>query len=177
MSRIHHFYFCIGSNIQPEIHLPKAVELLKNHGQVRTISTAWESHAVGAEGPNFLNACVSLAAPCTLADARTRIIRPIEAALGRRRAGNRNAPRTIDLDVVLYDQRPSRLKYWEHAFMIVPLAELLPEYIHPTLHKKLAQAAEDMRKHTWIRPRAEVLPGEQRQAEGPLRGEADRLRG
>lgn len=177
MSRSHHFYLCIGSNVQPESHLPKAVELLKSRGQVLAVSTAWESHAVGVEGPNFLNACVSMAANCSLADARTRIIRPIEAALGRSRTGNRNAPRTIDLDVVLYDQAPSRLEYWEHAFMIVPLAELLPQYLHPTLHKKLAQVAEDMRKHMWIRPRSEILPGPQQPAGGPARGATGPRRG
>ncbi len=157
MSRPHHFYICIGSNLLPETHLPRAVDLLRNYGQVLAVSTAWESHAVGVEGPNFLNACVSMTARCAPADARRRIVRPIEAALGRRRIADKNAPRTIDLDIVLYDQKPSRLEYWAHAFMIVPLAELLPEYVHPALHKKLAQAAEDMRKDTWIRPRPEVF--------------------
>ncbi|MEW6028321.1 MAG: 2-amino-4-hydroxy-6-hydroxymethyldihydropteridine diphosphokinase [Chloroflexota bacterium] len=177
MSSLHHFYLCIGSNIQPEIHLPKAVELLRKRGRILAVSAAWESHAVGVEGPNFLNACVAMAAPCPFASAAKHIIRPVESALGRRRTSDKNAPRTIDLDVVLYDQRPSRLEYWAHAFMIVPLAELLPEYVHPILHKELAQAAEDMRKHTWIRPRAEVLPGPKRQTEGPVRGEAGRLPG
>lgn len=177
MSRSHHFYLCIGSNVQPEIHLPKAVELLKSRGQVLAVSTAWESHAVGVEGPNFLNACVSMTANCSLANARTRIVRPIEAALGRRRVNDKYAPRTIDLDVVLCDQTPSRLEYWEHAFMIVPLAELLPEYIHPTLHEKLARVAEDLRKQTWIRPRPEILPGPQEPAGGPARGATDPRRG
>jgi 2-amino-4-hydroxy-6-hydroxymethyldihydropteridine diphosphokinase len=177
MSKQHHFYLCIGSNIQPEINLPKAVERLQNYGRVLAVSTAWESHAVGVEGPNFLNACVSMTAHCSLTNARRQVIRPIERALGRVRTRDKNSPRGIDVDVVMYDGKPSRLEYWEQAFMIVPLAELLPNYEHPSRHQKLAHIAEDMRKHTWIRPRAEILPGPQQQAGGPARAATDPRRG
>ena len=68
-------------------------------------------------------------------------------------------PRPIDIDLVMYNDEPLRLEYWEQAFMIVPLAELLPEFEHPTLKKKLAQVAEHQREQVWIQPRAGILSG------------------
>ena len=58
MSDFHLAYLNLGSNIQAETHLVRAVELLHEYGEVLNVSSAWESKSVGAEGPNYLNACV-----------------------------------------------------------------------------------------------------------------------
>ena len=55
---MHQVYLSLGSNIQPEVNLPRAVELLQEYGKFIKVSRAWESEAVGSDGPNFLNACV-----------------------------------------------------------------------------------------------------------------------
>jgi len=151
---------CLGSNIQPALNLRRAVKLLQDQTSVRRVSSAWESRAVGAtETPNFLNACVELFTELSPAGLVEELIRPTEAALGRRRTEDKNAPRTIDADLILYDDEPMRMEYWQEAFLLVPLAELHPELLHPLTGQRLAAAAEAARAATWMRPRPEALKG------------------
>ena len=159
MNEPHRIYLSLGSNIEPAPHLRQAIELLRRHGEDLTTSSVWETNAVGVTGSNFLNVCVRLTTPLPLAEIKEKIIRPIESALGRIRTEAKDAPRPIDIDLVLYDQQPVRMEYWQHAFMVVPLAELLPEFEHPTLNEKLAQVAEHMREQVWIQPKAGILFG------------------
>lgn len=159
MSEHHRIFLSLGSNIEPALHLHQAIEMLKLKGQDLSISSVWETNAVEVTGPNFLNVCVGLTNPLALAEIKEKLIRPIESALGRIRTEDKDAPRTIDIDLVMYDQEPVRMEYWQHAFMVVPLAELLPEFEHPTLKKKLAQVAEHMREQVWIQPRTGILSG------------------
>ncbi len=155
---MHRVYLSIGSNIQPEINLPKAIDLLNGFGTVRAISSAWESHAVGAPGqPNFLNACVLLETSLPRGNLKEKLVHPIETALGRKRTSDKNAPRTIDLDLILIDDEPVNLEKWNYPFVIVPLAELAPEIVHPIAHEKIIQVAEQMRSATWIEKRSEIL--------------------
>lgn len=155
---MHRVYLSIGSNIQPEINLPKAIELLGGFGTILAISSAWESHAVGAPGqPDFLNACVVLETSLSHDDLKEKLIRPIEVALGRQRSADKNAPRTIDLDLILVDDEPVNLEKWNYPFVIVPLAGLAPEIIHPLTREKIIQVAERMRSETWIIKRSEIL--------------------
>jgi 2-amino-4-hydroxy-6-hydroxymethyldihydropteridine diphosphokinase len=158
MSDFHRVCLCLGSNVEPEKNLRSAVELLRARGRVLRISTAWESAAVGSGGPNFLNACALFTTRLAAPELVDQVIRPIESSLGRRRSADRSAPRQIDIDIVLYDEQPLRLEYWEQAFMIVPLSELLPEFRHPLTHEPLASIAGRLRLETWLEPRPSVLP-------------------
>jgi 2-amino-4-hydroxy-6-hydroxymethyldihydropteridine diphosphokinase len=156
MNDLHHVYLSLGSNIKPEVHLPKAVRMLKEVGQVQAISNAWESHAVGSDGPNFLNACVLFLSNLQPDDLKDQIIRPIEANLGRVRYADKNAPRTIDLDVVLFDETPFNIEFWAYAFVVVPLAELIPDFVHPVSGEKLSRVSEQLQNQVWIVPRKEL---------------------
>ncbi|HUI89227.1 MAG TPA: 2-amino-4-hydroxy-6-hydroxymethyldihydropteridine diphosphokinase [Anaerolineales bacterium] len=157
MNDLHQAYLSLGSNIDPEIHLPGAIGLLKEYGQVRAVSRAWQSHAVGSDGPDFLNACVLFLSHLPPYDLKEQIIRPIEARLGRVRYADKNAPRTIDLDILLFDETPLNIEFWAYAFVIIPLAELIPDFIHPVSGKKLASAAELLQSQVWIVPRKDVV--------------------
>lgn len=156
MSDLHQAYLSLGSNIKPEVHLPKAIQRLRDYGQVKAISSAWESHAVGSDGPNFLNACVLFLTNLPPYEMKEKIIRSIEAELGRVRYADKNAPRTIDIDIVLFDDRPLNTEFWEYAFVAVPLAELIPRFIHPIRKEKLAQVAEQLQGQVWIVRREDV---------------------
>jgi len=156
MDELHRAYLSIGSNIEPEANLPKAIRLLREYGEVLEISGAWESHSVGADGPNFLNACVLFLSSLPPYELKEGIIRPIEAALGRVRYADKNAPRTIDLDIVLFDGKPLNVDFWDYAFVVVPLAELIPDFDHPTRREKLVRVAEQLRNRIWIVPRTDV---------------------
>src|ERR1700690_2796354 len=157
MNDLHHAYLSLGSNIKPEVHLPKAIQMLKEGGQGRAVSHVWESQAVGSDGPDFLNACVLFLSNLPPYDLKEQIIRPIEASLGRVRYADKNAPRTIDLDVVLFDETPFNVEFWAYAFVVVPLAELIPDFVHPVRGEKLARAAAQLQSQVWIVPRNDVL--------------------
>ena len=90
VSKLHRATLNLGSNLKPEINLPKAVELLKQVSQVIAISQVWESESVGFAGPNFLNACVICLTDVQVELFKEAVIRPIENTLGRVRAENRN---------------------------------------------------------------------------------------
>ena len=156
----HTVYLSLGSNIEPESNLPRAIELLKQNYEVTGVSTAWENQAVGAvDVPNFLNACISLLTTLSAPEFIEHAIRPVESFLGRTRGEDPNASRTIDIDIILYDDQPMRLEYWRQAFMVVPLAELLPEFMDPVSGKPLSMAAREALKNSWMLPRPEVLEG------------------
>ena len=157
MSEPHLAYLNLGSNIQPGINLVKAVELLHEYGDVQKVSSAWESKSVGAAGPNYLNACVLFISPYMQVELKTRIIRPIEAQLGRKRSENRYIPRTIDIDIVLFDDKPYNDKFWRFAFVIVPLAEIYPEYQNPILGESILETATRLHQQVWMEARPEVL--------------------
>ena len=157
MNEKHLAYLNLGSNIEPEINLAKAVKRLHEYGEIQEVSNAWESKSVGAAGPNYLNACVAFISPFVQAELKERIIRPIEAQLGRKRSANKFVPRTIDIDIVLFDDKPYSDKFWKFAFVIVPLAEIYPEFQKPMTKEALFQTATRLRQEVWMEARPEVL--------------------
>jgi 2-amino-4-hydroxy-6-hydroxymethyldihydropteridine diphosphokinase len=101
--------------------------------QLAALSGAWRSAPVDAGGPDFLNAVAALdttLAPLELLDA----LQAIELSHGRERP-YRNAPRTLDLDLLLYGDAvldTPRLtlphpRLGERAFVLRPLLEIAPE--------------------------------------------------
>jgi 2-amino-4-hydroxy-6-hydroxymethyldihydropteridine diphosphokinase len=158
MSNLHRAYLNLGSNIQPELNLPKAINLLKKYGDIKTVSHVWESRSVGYDGPNFLNVCVLFLTESKPESLKAEIIHPIEAQLGRLRGADKNMPRTMDIDVVLFDDKPiMKVEYWDSAFVIVPLAELLPEFVHPVSGENLARFSEQLQRQVWIVKRTDVI--------------------
>ena len=157
MEELHEAYLNIGSNIEPKRNLPQAIRLLRQFGEVKAISNVWESHAFGSNGPNFLNTCILFLAPLDARDLKEQVIRPVEAELGRVRGPDKYAPRTIDIDIILYDDEPFGWEFWSNAFVVVPLADLLPDYHHPLNYERLAKVAAHMRRQTWIEARPGVL--------------------
>ena len=157
MDELHRAYLSLGSNIEPQNYLPKAIGSLREHGQVLEVSRVWESHAVGSDGPNFLNACALFLTTLGAYDLKEQTIRQIEAGLGRVRTADKNSPRTIDIDILLFDDKPLNVEFWDYAFVIVPLAELIPGFIHPVRKEKLTQVAEQVKGQTWIVKREDVL--------------------
>ncbi len=156
MSESHKVFLSLGSNVQPETYLPKAIDLLREHGQVMKISTVWESRAVGANGPNFLNLCLLFITPIAPENLKEQIIHPIESRLGRVRSENKNAPRTIDIDIVMADGDPVNLEFWNYAFIVVPMADIAPKLLHPITHKKMSAASRLLRSQIWIVQRSDV---------------------
>ena len=149
MGELHEAYLNIGSNIEPEHHLREAIRLLREQGKVKAISNAWQSHAFGSDGPDFLNACVLFLTQLKARELKAQVIRPIEARLGRIRGTDKYAPRTIDIDIILFDDEPFGGEFWSNAFVVVPLADLLPDFHHPfnlraAVQSRCAHASPDL---------------------------------
>ena len=128
----HEVCLLLGSNIRPEQNLPAAVNLLQKQLRLLQASSVWETTAVGSAGPNFLNAALRARALFDVLDLKERVIHPIEAQLGRVRTSDKNAPRTIDIDLILFDGQLLDATLWKYAYRAVPVAEILPGYLSDT---------------------------------------------
>lgn len=147
----------LGSNIQPEINLVRAIQNLSECGDVRLVSKAWESRAVGTAAPNYLNACVLFLSALNKFDLKEKIIRPIEARLGRVRSDDKYIPRTIDIDIILFDDQMQKESFWNDAFVIIPLAEIYSKYQNPIIRETLTEISMQLREKVWMKARPEVL--------------------
>ncbi len=143
-------YLLLGSNIAPEDNLPKAVALLKERIDVRAVSPVYETEPVGyTEQPPFLNAAVAVYVTLRPRELKDQVLGPIEDALGRRRTANKNAPRTIDIDIVLYGSEIVSRKgmtipapdLLEYAHVARPVADLAPRMLHPETGEALRDIA------------------------------------
>ena len=163
MTNLHQVYLSLGSNINAENNLPKAIELLRKVGKIETVSSVWETESIGYDGPNFLNLCALFLTDLPSFELKERIIRPIEAELGRIRHANKNAPRTIDIDLLLFDNALQNIEFWNYTFVVVPLSELIPDFRHPLRHEKLIRVAEQLsggvlsKEQAWIVKRSDIV--------------------
>lgn len=156
-------YLTLGSNIAPEHHLRQAVRLLRSYDDVLAISPVYRTAPQGyAQQADFLNMAVKLTTTRSLVAFKTQVIGEIEQQLGRvRDPNNKNAPRTIDLDIALWDDAVLDYgdKPWhipdpditQFAHVAVPLADLAPDYVHPENGQTLAQIAAQFDPQTMQR--------------------------
>lgn len=131
-------FVCIGSNVDRTINVARAIEELEaRFGSLRQ-SAIYESDPVGFEGDPFFNAVVMLKSDKPPGELIS-IFRSIEAKSGRRRDEPRLGPRTLDLDLLLYDAQVIRCEgvviprheIVEYAFVLRPLAEIAGGRRHP----------------------------------------------
>lgn len=125
--------------------------------QVLRVSSLYRSAPVDATGPDYLNAVAELRT--TLApQALLQALQALELAAGRERP-YRNAPRTLDLDVLLYGSQSIATptltvphpRLWERAFVLLPLAELAPERVTSAqLQAVQAQAIARAHGPDWV---------------------------
>jgi 2-amino-4-hydroxy-6-hydroxymethyldihydropteridine diphosphokinase len=155
----HRVILSLGSNIDPEENIIRALDLLCQQTEVQQVSSAWESPAVGSDGPDFLNAAVWIETPLSQADLKQGILRPIEAQLGRVRTPDKNAPRTIDIDILIYGENLVEPALWRQVFLATPVAELLPDYQHPQSGEPIQKAVERLAPDAQLKHRPEVIPG------------------
>lgn len=137
----HIAYVGLGSNIQPTRNLKLAVQALARRANLLAVSSVWKSPPVEGEGPHFLNAVVKLSTPLAAEAFKVQVLRAIEAEQGRQRGPDRNAPRTLDLDLVIYDDEELDAEIWDVAYIAAPLSQLNPQYESRVTGENIADAA------------------------------------
>jgi 2-amino-4-hydroxy-6-hydroxymethyldihydropteridine diphosphokinase len=142
----HIAYIGLGSNINPESNLPLAVAALNERVAILCVSSVWRAPALGTDGPDFMNAVAKIETEFSAKELKSKILRPIEAELGRVRGINKNAPRSIDLDILIFDREIKDPHIWDYAYLIVPLAECLPDLIDPVSHKSISRVSADFQQ-------------------------------
>lgn len=131
-------YVSVGSNIEPQQHIRAGLaDMQQQYGQL-TISSVYESEAVGFSGDNFYNLVVGFetAQPPLIINQTLRVI---EQTHGRIRSQNKFSARTLDLDLILYGDMIfqedklvlPRDEILNYAFVLLPLAEIIPNAKHP----------------------------------------------
>lgn len=153
----HLIYLGLGSNIKPQENIVQALFLLRQFANLEKASSVWETPSVGfPDGPNFLNAVVLIRSNFALPQLKTKVIHQIESQLGRQRTANKNAPRPIDLDVLIFDERIVDEEIWNQIHWAMPLSELIPDLVHPAGGENLATIAQKLSTSTPIRRRTDI---------------------
>lgn len=139
-------YLSLGSNQEPHRYLRAALDELRARFGTLDVSPAYRSASVGFDGADFVNLAVGMdtdLAPAALND----WLHALEDRHGRRRDVPRYADRTLDVDIVLYDdlvtQGPGHLdiprKELKHAFVLKPIADIAPDLRHPVNGKTMGE--------------------------------------
>lgn len=141
MTRI---YISLGSNVERERHIRAGLDGLYRLLGPLDVSRVFESEAVGFAGRPFYNLVVGADTDLTLA-ALSHALRELEFAHGREQDAKKFSPRTLDLDLLLFDDlvcdQPVSLPRGEiltNAFVLWPLAEIAPERQHPVSGESFA---------------------------------------
>jgi 2-amino-4-hydroxy-6-hydroxymethyldihydropteridine diphosphokinase len=142
-------YVAAGSNVEPGKYLARALrELAAAYGPL-TLSPAYRNQAVGFTGDDFINLVVGFRTEDDVGQVR-RQLQKIEAACDRPPDAPKWAPRTMDLDILLFGDlvsdapglkipRPDLLK---RPYMLRPIADIAPDVRHPLLGKTLRELWE-----------------------------------
>ena len=131
-------YVSLGSNVDRENRLRQAMALLRERFGDIEISPVYDSVAVGFVGSNFLNLVVGFDTELGV-EAVATAFHNIENQLGRDRSQPKFANRSIDLDILVYDDlilnapgiRVPRPEILVNAFVLKPLQDIAPHHLHP----------------------------------------------
>jgi 2-amino-4-hydroxy-6-hydroxymethyldihydropteridine diphosphokinase len=140
-------YLGLGSNMGDRVqNLKRSLKMLSENARIEKLSSIYETEPVGfTEQPLFLNA-VCLISTVLSPRELLKALKNIESNLGRTPSFP-NAPRPIDLDILFYDNRIidsqeltiPHPRINQRAFVLVPLAEIDPDFTHPRSGKTIKE--------------------------------------
>ncbi len=152
-------YVSVGSNVLRDKHILNGVLALKTHFAPIQCSPVYESISVGFEGENFYNLVVRFSTEKSI-NTVSQLLAQIEDDNGRDRSGPKFSSRTLDLDLLLYDQRIinsekltlPRPEIYHNAFVLRPLANLAGDVIDPLnklSYQTLWEAFDQTQQKLW----------------------------
>ena len=133
-------YVSVGSNQLARKYVPMALAAIKSEFSPVAVSPVYESVAVGFDGENFLNLVLGFDTSLSLSELADKLDQ-IEQSCGRKRGEERFTTRTMDLDLLIYgdllrhddEYGIPRNEITRYAFVLKPLSQLAPDYVHPEL--------------------------------------------
>ena len=149
-------FIAVGSNIHPAENVRKAIEILRGEVRVTAISTFFRTRPLNRPGqPDFYNGVMEVETDTPPVELKQEILRSTEEALGRKRDADRNAARTIDLDIIVYDDLVVNTEELtlpdpeiaRRPFLAVPLSELAPDMTLPGSGQTSAEVAGRFAHH------------------------------
>jgi len=117
----------LGSNIDPKENIRTALRWIRELGEIRSQTNVVRTEPIGAPGQEwFMNCAVLLETELSPKELAVRL-RDIEGSMGRPREGDRSGPRTIDLDVLVWNGRVVDENVYSRSFLGDAVRELSPE--------------------------------------------------
>ena len=146
-------YISIGSNIDKDKHIPASLRALEQLFGKLTVSSIYDSEPVGFVGDSFYNLVVGFNSELSVKEVAKQL-RQIELDNGRTRDSQKFSARTLDLDLLLYDDlilndgrlQIPRNEIERYAFVLEPLAEIAPTLKHPVSGQSYGQLWEQFDK-------------------------------
>lgn len=146
---LRNLYLCIGGNLgEREANLEEAIEFIDfNFGDVLAVSSVYESEPWGMNDvPNFLNQVVHLQSELSNEELLAEIAE-LEEFFGRERSSEGYVSREMDIDVLFIGDEIIATETFqvphprlaERRFVLEPLVELVPDFIHPTMKKSVSE--------------------------------------
>ncbi|HEY5559407.1 MAG TPA: 2-amino-4-hydroxy-6-hydroxymethyldihydropteridine diphosphokinase [Steroidobacteraceae bacterium] len=147
-------YVAAGSNVRPRENLRRALATLGAEFPGLQASRAFSNAAVGFKGDDFVNMVVRFPVELPLPALLERL-KAVERESGREAGAPKWGPRTLDLDLLLYGDRVSRLPgvtlphpdLTTRAWVLGPLAELAPDLVHPVLRERFSALWQRFDQH------------------------------
>lgn len=138
-------YLGLGSNIDAPANIRSGIEALRAEFGEVALSPAYRAPAVGFEGADFINLVARVETDKTPLQLK-RFLGKLEDRHGRRRDLPKFSDRTLDIDILLYDDlyllspllEIPRDEILSSAHVLRPLADLSPDLLHPALRQRMA---------------------------------------